>query len=200
MTFCEDPIGGQRIIQNESQVPHTIQTESQKPVFTNAYGTLFNDLVRTARNDRARYLRWQWSHEGVVAIGLSELGLALVPMYRYPIGGVSLEFPRGAVEKGESATQGSIREMREEGGLLLTDVKPIGIVYPDTGLIQTAVTVCRGRATVADLTPPNAPEALESVGALRWLSEQELWGEIAAGHVRCSITIAAFALHMSRPT
>jgi ADP-ribose pyrophosphatase len=167
-------------------------------VFGNEYGELFNDEVVSPAGTPGHYLRWRWSAAGVVAIPVDGERVALVPAYRYPAGDVFLELPRGAAEDGEPVEDAAMREMAEEAGLTGGTPRTLGVIYPDTGLIETGVTVVR-----IDVDPreagnaagrPAAPEAMESIGAPRWFGEGAARDAIVAGEIRCGVTLAALTL------
>ena len=62
----------------------------------------------------------------------------LVEMYHYPIGAVSLEFPRGGRKLGESVESGRTSRTAEETGFVGAEARILGRVHPDTGLIESA--------------------------------------------------------------
>lgn len=180
--------------------PHwsAIKRQQENVVFTGQFGTLFRDDVVTTIGVASTYLRWQWATPGVVVVPVSGFGTCVLPMYRYPIGDSSLEYPRGGVEDGETVVDAARREAHEESGLLLRGVEQIGVIHPDTGLLETPVAVCRGWVDDPLKECGSALEVLESAGAPRWLSDAEVWSAIGAGNIRCAITIAAFAIYRSR--
>lgn len=59
--------------------------------------------------------------------------LALVRQYRHSVDGWTLELPAGGVEPGEDPQAGALRELREETGLVPSEVIDLGVVYPSIG-------------------------------------------------------------------
>ena len=57
--------------------------------------------------------------------------LVLVEQYRHGIGRLSLEFPSGMLEKGESPLHGAVREFREETGYEASDIVAFGPLIED---------------------------------------------------------------------
>ncbi|MEU0936901.1 MULTISPECIES: NUDIX hydrolase [unclassified Embleya] len=173
--------------------PAPIRRQRAVEVFGNRYGRLYNDDVLSPGGRAGKYLRWQWSHTGVVVVARGPAGIALVPTYRYPLGAASLEFPRGGCEAGESPADAGARELREEAGLIAATTRDIGLLHAETGLIESAVhvvsaTVLGGPAEVA------RPETMESVAEPVWVSHEGMLDLLGQGRVTCGVTLAAFAL------
>lgn len=160
-------------------------------VFQNQFGMLYNDIVVNFRGEKGHYLRWNWSHPGVVVIPYRNGLVALANMFRYPIGDYSLEFPRGAIDENETEIAAAIRELREESGLLCEDAQKIGEIYPDSGLIAqpTAVVIARvsGQSSFRE-------EPMEAIDSVQWFTPTQVNNLIYKGRIRCSITIASFTL------
>lgn len=173
--------------------PAPIERTRAVEVFGNRYGRLYDDEVISPDGGTGRYLRWQWEHDGVVIVPHQSDKFALVPMYRYPIGSVSLEFPRGARKPGESVASAALRELREEAGFAGINLRILGRVHPDTGLIESAINVVS--AEVPSTFPDRAePEAMESIAEPRWLSRAEISVEVTRGQITCGVTLSALAL------
>ncbi|MFD3555730.1 NUDIX domain-containing protein [Streptomyces goshikiensis] len=173
--------------------PAPIMRHQAVEVFANRFGKLNNDLVVGPGGAPGSYLRWQWAQTGVVVIPVGPEGIALVPTYRYPVGAVSLEFPRGGCEPGESAEEAAARELWEEAGLAASSVRTLGLIHADTGLIETGVHVCCATVRPADGGSAQ-PEAMESVTPPVWVSPEEMAHWLRQGRITCGVTLAAFAL------
>ncbi|MET4921411.1 NUDIX hydrolase [Streptomyces sp. PSRA5] len=179
--------------------PPPIRRQRAVEVFRNRFGTLFNDEVLAPSGERGRYLRWQWSSIGVVIVPVGRDGFAFVPTYRYPIGGVSLEFPRGGCEAGEGLAVAAARELREETGFDCSPsaLRSLGVIHAETGLIESDVHVfvAEVRPTGSAGAPPAAePEGMESVARPIWVSRTEVAKWLRNGNVTCGVTLAALAL------
>ncbi len=177
--------------------PVPIERTRAVEVFGNQYGRLYDDEVISPDGQRGRYLRWQWERDGVVIVPRRADSFALVAMYRYPIGGVSLEFPRGAREPGEAVAAAALRELLEETGFAGTDSRLLGRVHPETGLIESAIDVVSVEVPLA-CPGMGAPEVMESIAEPRWLTWKEIGTEITRGQITCGITLAALALALSQ--
>ncbi|GAA1522405.1 NUDIX hydrolase [Streptomyces albidochromogenes] len=179
--------------------PSPIRRQRAVEVFRNRFGTLFNDEVISPSGTEGRYLRWQWSGGGVVIVPVGPEGFAFVPTYRYSIGGVSLEFPRGGCEADEDPAVAAARELREETGFdcAPSALRPLGVIHADTGLIESGVHVFAaevGSTGSAGARPVAEPEAMESVAEPVWASRTEVVKWLQSGSVTCGVTLAALAL------
>ncbi|WP_432198357.1 NUDIX hydrolase [Streptomyces sp. bgisy027] len=179
--------------------PPPILRQRAVEVFRNRFGALFNDDVLSPSGKQGRYLRWQWSHSGVVIVPMGPDGLAFVPTYRYPIGEVSLEFPRGGCEADEDPAVAAVRELREETGFdcAPSALRPLGVIHAETGLIESDVHVFAAEVhPTGSAGAPSAaePEAMESVAEPVWASRTEVVKWLQSGSVTCGVTLAALAL------
>ncbi|MCX4639085.1 NUDIX hydrolase [Streptomyces sp. RPA4-5] len=179
--------------------PPPILRQRAVEVFRNRFGALFNDEVLSPSGKQGRYLRWQWSHCGVVIVPIGPDGLAFVPTYRYPIGEVSLEFPRGGCETDEDPAVAAVRELREETGFdcAPSALRPLGVIHAETGLIESDVHVFAAEVhPTGSAGAPSAaePEAMESVAEPLWASRTEVVKWLQSGSVTCGVTLAALAL------
>ncbi|MGW3915069.1 NUDIX hydrolase [Streptomyces sp. NPDC005070] len=177
--------------------PRRIRRQEAVEVYRNAYGSLYDDAVVSPDGKPGRYLRWKWSTPGVVVVPRWADTVALVPAFRYPIGDLSWEFPRGGREPGESVEQAAARELNEETGLTATTTKRLGTLYADTGLIESSVEVVEAFVATPDFGK-RSPDVMESVEEPVWFGFPELRTAFGEQRVRCAITIAAAALASPR--
>lgn len=80
-------------------------------------------------------------------------GQVLMVRRRVKEGQLSWQFPAGEVEPGETGAQAAVRETREETGLIVAALSPLGErVHPATGrtMVYVACTVVDGTPYVAD--------------------------------------------------
>lgn len=161
-------------------------------MYSSPYGFLYNDTVVGATGRPGTYLRWAWRGAGVVVVPTDGQRLYLWPMYRYPIGAESLEFPRGAVEAGESVTDAAARELSEETGFIANRTMVLGRLHAETGLISSSNTIVLAHI---DGARPGTPrlEANEAIaGPATVLTIAEMGTRVRGGDITCAQTIAAF--------
>ena len=80
--------------------------------------------------------------------------MVLISEYRVALGGFQYGFPAGLIDAGESVTEAGIRELREETGLIATQILMEGApVYSSTGMTDESVSmlyvVCGGEPSNA---------------------------------------------------
>lgn len=127
---------------------------------------------------------------GVVAVPtLADGRLMLAHLKRRAIGGMSLEFPRGAIDPGESPRDAAVRELLEETGWQAREVKDLGLLHSNTSLIASAVAVCQ--VLIDDQT---AGDTDGEVDELLWVTRQELMRLIASGKITDGHTLSAAML------
>jgi 8-oxo-dGTP pyrophosphatase MutT (NUDIX family) len=179
-------------------VPAPIRRVRAVEVFGNRFGTLYDDEVTSPSGAVGRYLRWQWSQQGVVIVPTGPGGYAFLPTYRYPIGDVSLEFPRGGCDEGEDPARAAVRELLEETGYACEEPRPLGALHAETGLIESRVHVFAARVTGR----PGAarPEEMESVTEPVWATSDEVRGWLRKGALTCGVTLAALLLAQNADT
>ncbi|ROL84052.1 NUDIX hydrolase [Pseudomonas chlororaphis] len=124
---------------------------------------------------------------GVVAVPtLADGRLMLVNLKRRAIGGQSIEFPRGAIDAGESAVDAAARELLEETGWQASHVRELGLLHSNTSLIASAVAVCQ-----VQIAEQQAAATDGEVEHLLWVSRQELMTLIATGRITDGHTLSA---------
>ncbi|AZC17834.1 NUDIX hydrolase [Pseudomonas sp. CMR5c] len=124
---------------------------------------------------------------GVVAIPtLADGRLMLADLRRRAIGGQSIEFPRGAIDAGESPCDAAARELLEETGWQASQVRQLGLLHSNTSLIASAVAVCQ-----VEIAEQQASATDGEVDKVLWVSRQELLAMIAAGRITDGHTLSA---------
>ncbi|MDK1398173.1 NUDIX hydrolase [Pseudomonas protegens] len=124
---------------------------------------------------------------GVVVVPtLADGRLMLVNLRRRAIGGQSIEFPRGAIDAGESACDAAARELLEETGWQASEVRQLGLLHSNTSLIASAVAVCQ-----VQIAEQQAAATDGEVDHVLWASRQELLAMIAAGQITDGHTLSA---------
>lgn len=83
----------------------------------------------------------------VLVIPILDDKIGLLRIERHLMDDLSLELPGGRVEKAEDAELAALRELREECGLLLDDIKHVCYVYPLPSITNERVDIFVGKVT-----------------------------------------------------
>ncbi|NWE25936.1 NUDIX hydrolase [Pseudomonas gingeri] len=124
---------------------------------------------------------------GVVAAPVLPDGrLMLAVLQRRAIGAQSIEFPRGAIDHGETASDAAARELLEETGWPALKVTELGLLHSNTSLIASAVAVCR-----VDIDGAAVEGTDGEVDKVLFVTLAELKTMIAAGQITDGHTLSA---------
>lgn len=117
--------------------------------------------------------------------------VCLVEQYRHPVGGRRWELPSGSLAAGETPAECAARELREETGLVASDLTELGVleVLPST-LDQ------RCRVFLATGLEPGQPDPDPEEHDLRsaWFTRAQLETMLGDGSVTDARTLAAYLL------
>jgi ADP-ribose pyrophosphatase len=120
---------------------------------------------------------------GVVVIPVLLDGRAVLgSLKRRAIDAMSIEFPRGKIDDGETAVEAAIRELREETGMEALKVKEIGKVHSNTSLLSSCVSICVASVTgkVEGKTDGEVDHTM--IKTMEALQDMIAGGEITDGH------------------
>ncbi|WP_455233310.1 NUDIX hydrolase [Geopseudomonas aromaticivorans] len=117
----------------------------------------------------------------------------LAHLQRRAIGGPSQEFPRGAIDAGETAVEAAIRELLEETGYVSRAASRLGRVHSNTSLLSSHVAVVH-----IQVGSPATDATDGEVDTVEWLTldeldERMLEGQITDGHTLSALTLLGAA-------
>ena len=136
---------------------------------------------------------------GVAVLPESDGRLALINVYRHPLGASLWEVPRGFVDPDEQPNDAAVRELKEETGLAVSADRllPLGIVAPEPGLIAARVRLfvalgCEqtGRPLAAELGHTET----------RFFTLTQIDEEIAKERIQDPCTLVAYLLYCRHQT
>lgn len=192
--------GPLKIISNREDLEAFEQQQHCKlgVIYESKYHILLVDLVEDEQGRRFAYDRLisPNSYNGVVMIPFEGEKYALLRQFRHASREYELEFPRGFSEPDLSAEENARKEIREELGTEVLEIRHEGAILSDSGLSGGRIEIYS--ASVTDVQPSVGHEGIESV---LWVTENELIRLICDNKVRDCFTIAAFAKYrMNRET
>lgn len=153
----------------------------------NPWVKVYFDRVRFPNGKEGRFNRIieGSGQPGVVVLPLSSAGVGLVRQYRYPIGQEVWELPRGFGE-GPDPSVDARRELKEETGLEAEELIPLGVVYPNSGILAM-----EARLFAARCQPVTEEPLDDEVSRFRWFRKSELLEKIDSGEINDAFTLAA---------
>lgn len=174
---------------------HEITQVAERLVYENGFIRLYDDDVRFPNGSMGRYLRLDAVFPGnaVVLVPMYDDLIGLVRTFRYPLGKLAWELPRG-FSHGTDIRETARNELREELGIDVAEFEVLGFLTPDSGLQSARVAVVAARVGDKGRGPDNAVE----VDLVDWLKVTELEQMIRDGAIEDSFTIAAYALSLIR--
>jgi ADP-ribose pyrophosphatase len=149
-----------------------------------------NSFIKLVR-ERYHYVEFTRCSAGAVVIPVTPTGrFVMVEINRVPKAGLSIEFPRGGGEPGESPEENGLRELREETGCHALEVVHLGSIFADSATINLKMDVVLARS---DSEGAGVIEDTDEVASTRIVSRAELFELIRTDKIRCGITQAALA-------
>ncbi len=167
----------------------------ERLVYRNHYIELYDDAVLTPAGAPGTFTRFRYrgNPPGAVAVPrLPDGRFLLLEAYRYAFDALSLEFPRGTAEIGETAAEAAMRELQEETNLVAISAASLGHLRPDTSIVETEVEIFL--LQVASLDTIRVDQETEGIAAYRLLTRSDLATAIRDQTIRDGFTLGAFAL------
>lgn len=157
-----------------------------------------NRFLRVMFDGYHHYIEYLKYPSGVITVPrFSNCDFQMVKLQRSPLFGMSLEFPRGGVEHGESPSDAARREFLEETGFLTqpTQIVHLGQVGGDTATINSILDVFQ--IDIVDERPSASFDEGEITETVR-VTEDELRAAIRNGLIKDGYTLAALMMVTAR--
>lgn len=130
---------------------------------------------------------------GVVALTRSGEVL-LVKQFREAVRQALLEIPAGIYDlEGEDPADCAARELREETGYRVRDVRPLGSIYPSPGFTDERIELF-----VAEVDPDDADPVAEAGIEVRLVPIRDAMAAVSRGEITDAKTAAGLLLAVSR--
>jgi ADP-ribose pyrophosphatase len=165
-----------------------IEILSAEEVYSNFFGTLFDDHVAFPSGKVGRYLRFSWRPKYSVAVLpiLRDESILLLRVFRHALRNWSLEACKGFGENGADPKQVASNELLEEAGLRYSELRPLGFAYTDPGFIGTPCILFVAVGCYYGDTP--SPEDTETLHVAGEFSRAEIMSMISANKVYDTVT------------
>ncbi|TLM87196.1 NUDIX hydrolase [Pseudarthrobacter sp. NamE5] len=159
--------------------------------YENSYFTVFDDAVEFPTGRRGTYLRIAAVAPGTPVVVLAKRGglIGLVRSYRYPIGQSQWALPRGFAH-GTDVLESALAELGEELGVTGAEIRLLGHVTPDSGLLATRVAVVLARV----LEMAASFEDREEIEANMWVTQEQMRNMVRGGEIEDAFTLSALTL------
>jgi ADP-ribose pyrophosphatase len=161
-------------------------------VHRNPWFSILRKRYEDGAGDRHTYFMVSKPDSVLVVVRCAE-GFVVVDLARQTFGGArSVEFPQGGIEAGESPEAAARREVLEETGLRVTELRRLGTFAESSGFSTTSCHAYSASA-VAEAGPTDR-DPFEKSMTVRTMSWQELRELARSGGIQDSATLAALAL------
>ena len=156
-------------------------------ILDNPFWLILNDPVQFPSGKNGVYGRLLWksslgqNSNGVAVLIIKPDGhIVLNRNYRHATRSWEYEIPRGGTEKGELARDAAEREVKEETGFLLKDLKVLGEFANDSGMTNSKTTVFLAKV---DRQTKSTPEYSEAIAAVESFSIEDIRKGLLNGYL-----------------
>lgn len=154
--------------------------------------TVFEDRVELPNGQQTNYLYFADGIDAATIIAIRGDGQILLQSeYSYPQNEKLLQFPGGALEKGETPTQGASRELAEEASLA-GELTSIGWFYLDNRRSNRKMHVFVARNLHAASATKDAEEQIEDY----WYTREQISQKIKDNEIHNYSTLAAWSFFL----
>jgi ADP-ribose pyrophosphatase len=155
------------------------------------YWIWINDACKFPSGNEGVYGRIFWvkglesSVSGAVVVPITSEGKVVLNCnFRHATRSWEIELPRGGVNPGETAEDVAKREVFEETGRSIAEIRLLGAIPPDSGALSGVVPVFAAKVTSIDTQHQEDTEAIEDILEL---SIGEIKKAFAAGYYECKL-------------
>lgn len=164
-------------------------------IYRDHYIILLKDLVIFPDGKVGTYIRIMpaTKREGVVILPVLNDRFVLIRHYRHSTREVYLEIPRGFANDDLTIEDNAAQEMVEETGYKIRNLKRLGKIAPDTGLLGSQA--CVYLAYLENEEKHEATDTAEAINNMEFYTIDEIKHQIAAGEITDGYTLGALALY-----
>lgn len=172
-----------------------------KPIKKISSKIIYKSNWMTLREDDIQYNNGNISKYGVIerapfvlVIPFIKDEILLVKQYRYPVDKWTLEFPQGGMDDSETPEVAARRELKEETGFKIKQMKKLGHMYEAAGFATHDFWIFK--AEIDEYRGKNKLEESESGLSAEWYNVNLLKKIILDGEIEDCPTAAAFSLFL----
>lgn len=162
--------------------------------------TLFEDTYLYRKNNRESSFVTVDTHDWATILPITTDGkFIMVEQFRFGSKGVSLEFPGGAIDKGEDPSVAGARELEEETGYSAGKVELISVQNPNPAFMTNTFNILL--ATECVYTGGTKFDEFEDISGLKILTYDEVVNYFKTNEVTHSLmysVLLAYLVHQNR--
>ncbi len=164
------------------------QTLKSETVFENDWMRVNDDWVENPRGSENAYGWVHFKNRAIAVLPLDEKGNTwLVGQQRYTLDQYSWELPMGGATADEPSLDAAKRELREETGLVASELNPILRLHPSNSITDEIAEVFVAYGLTEQAADPDATEVLQ----VKKLPLPEAIGMAQRGEITDAISVAA---------
>lgn len=165
---------------------------SSHTIFEYSRLTVVEDTVKLPNGNIIRYIHYPYCGYGGVVVVCRRGDTILVQQeYSYPVDEVLYQLPGGKIEVGEDAQAAAQRELAEESGIAMNNLRECGWFYPDNRRTDAKLHVVYGEYAGVDYQ--HQPDDTEQIIS-QWLLIADVQSMIAAGKITNYAMLAAWVI------
>ena len=154
--------------------------------------TVVEDAVKLPDGKLIHYIYYPYlGHGGVIVVCRRGDTILVQQEYSYPVDEVLYQLPGGKIEVGEDACAAARRELAEESGVAMNNLRECGWFYPDNRRTDAKLHVVYGEYAGADYQ--HKPDNTEQIIS-QWLPIADVQSMIDAGKITNYAMLAAWAI------
>jgi ADP-ribose pyrophosphatase len=166
---------------------------TQSVVRTPYYGVRL-DRLRHPQGHELDYYVIEFARQAVGVVPVDEDGQALlVQQWRHPVEKLTWSVPAGAIERGESAADAAIRELREEAGHAAGRLEFLYRYHPSIGVADQTFHVFVARGVRELGTRPD-----NEIHAARFFTREEIEGLLDRNEIVDGMSLTALLMWLRR--
>lgn len=171
------------------------KTLSSEVINQNAWSSFIHNEFETPDGRKGDYYYMKTPAGSVMVVPvLADGRLVLHREYRYVFNRISLAFPSGGIQEGQTALEAVRAELKEESGYVAKSIEKVGELAPSTGILHEYTTYFFAHDLEEGESEPEPFEEFEKV----LMTVEEVDEAIASGEVWDGFTVCAWQLMRER--